>query len=66
MKQIGVLILAYLISHSLAFVLEYVYQTWCYPITLAGFFTSVFTQESRVCKMLRNAVSVLETNRLTL
>lgn len=66
MKQIGYLILAYMISHSIAFVLEYVYQTWCFPITWTGYITSIFTQESRVCKMLRNAVSVLETNRVTL
>lgn len=59
-QKVGLLIVSYITSHLLAFVIEYVYQTWCYPITVSGFFTSVFTNSSPVCKTLRKVVHILE------
>lgn len=48
-------------ARLLSFVLEWVYQRWCYPISFSGFFTSLFTQSSVMCTTLREVSGRLES-----
>jgi hypothetical protein len=40
--------------HSLTFILEAFYQRFCAPISLVGYFTSMITSPSLVCKATRD------------
>jgi hypothetical protein len=39
--------------HSFSFMMELMYQKLCYPITFSGFITSMFTQTSLLCTLIR-------------
>lgn len=41
------------VIHSASFVLEMVYQEFCYPISWSGYISSVFTHSSRLCTNIR-------------
>jgi hypothetical protein len=43
-----------LVIHTLMFVLEMFYQRFCAPITVVGYFTSMITTPSLVCKATRD------------
>lgn len=39
--------------HCISFIFEMIYQKMCYPITFSGFITSMFSQTSYVCTLIR-------------
>jgi hypothetical protein len=45
--------------HTLMFVLETLYQRFCVPITFVGYFTSILTSPSLMCKATREISSDL-------
>lgn len=47
--------------HSASFVSEWVYQCWCYPISVSGYFISLFTQSSTMCTALRDMSFRMDT-----
>lgn len=53
LHKIGLLLCTFWILHTASFVLEWVYQYYCYPITWTGYVTSLFTHSSRTCTALR-------------
>lgn len=61
MKKFVLIVVVYFISHTGAFVLEYIYQRWCYPMTIQGFLASIFTSGSPICKSLRTWSQILDT-----
>ena len=61
MKKVVLIVIVYLLSHTGAFCLEYIYQRWCYPMTFGGFIVSIFTSGSPMCKSLRTWTTILDT-----
>ena len=47
------------IIHSTSFLIEYIYQSYCYPITFWGFMTSTITTNSNTCVAIKNVVTNL-------
>lgn len=49
----------FVLLHTAAFLLEYLYQTYCFRLSTVGYLTSLFTHSSTVCTQLRATTTVL-------
>jgi len=47
--------------HTGSFLMEYLYQRWCHPISVSGFVMSLVTRSSTVCTALRETSSRMDT-----
>lgn len=47
--------------HSGSFLMEYLYQRWCYPISVSGFVMSLVTRSSTMCTALRETSARMDT-----
>tara|TARA_Y100000816_G_C25965537_1_gene503818 strand:+ start:42 stop:386 length:345 start_codon:yes stop_codon:yes gene_type:complete len=52
-------IMCLFVLHSVSFLTEYIYQSYCYPITWWGFLTSTITTNSNTCVAIKNVVTNL-------
>jgi len=54
-------ILSILLSiHVLSFILQYIYQKICFPITLSGFLSILFIHENDICMNIRQTSHLLQ------
>ena len=49
-----------LVTHILSFTLQYIYQKFCFPITISGFFRILFIHENNMCVNIRNTSHLLQ------
>ena len=47
------MLLTFMLFHLCSYILEFIYQRWCFPMTFGGFFMSMFTSSSLVCTKMR-------------
>jgi hypothetical protein len=58
--KVVLLIGTLLITHILSFILQYIYQKFCFPITISGFFRILFIHENNMCVNIRNTSHLLQ------
>ena len=62
MKHCVMLFVTYVfITHCTAFILELIYQKYCYPTNIFGFFYILFTHDNHICLHIRKTSLLLHS-----
>ena len=61
MNTIKTLLLYTFLIHTFSFILEIIYQKYCYPISAIGYITSLVTANSNVCILLNDNIQFMNS-----